>query len=319
MFNGLNSSNLDFSKYMDDFKVILSNHDGWAEEYGKRILKLITFIENDIEKYEKDYTLFFSDNSFNGIEIIQEVEELFHDKNSDWKQIKKDIKNTVDKIHESCVVDTDYICPVCGLPMSKDSKSNYYLSIDHVIPKKEYLQYILYPDNLVPMCRECNRNKSGKISKNLFHPYLHNYNILPKESILIEPKPRYKKKKVRSYKLNYKWNTDNSILKENYEEIFLLNAIYQSRIYYSKIKGVYAAKVTSFIQHNNYEDEQLKRVLLKDISKQINTLSNKVSLDDEEELELLSLKVVENDIDTFYSSIKNDVIKVVNNHNNINE
>lgn len=46
-------------------------------------------------------------------------------------------------------------CPYCGNPKSPDT-------LDHFIPKGNWSEYSIYPDNLVPQCRECAPIKSEK-------------------------------------------------------------------------------------------------------------------------------------------------------------
>ncbi|HEG0619519.1 TPA: HNH endonuclease [Yersinia enterocolitica] len=50
-------------------------------------------------------------------------------------------------------------CPYCGNPKSPDT-------LDHFIPKGNWSEYSIYPDNLVPQCRECAPIKGEKYHKN---------------------------------------------------------------------------------------------------------------------------------------------------------
>lgn len=60
------------------------------------------------------------------------------------------------------------ICPFCG---GIGSASN----VDHFLPKANYPQFSIFPGNLVPVCRDCNTEKSNKIyplqEMQILHPY----------------------------------------------------------------------------------------------------------------------------------------------------
>ncbi|MBL6444695.1 hypothetical protein JMN32_00135 [Fulvivirga sp. 29W222] len=53
------------------------------------------------------------------------------------------------------------------------------VELDHFLPKSRYAQFAIHPNNLVPVCSNCNRlkgaywPKSGK--ENLIHPFFENY------------------------------------------------------------------------------------------------------------------------------------------------
>ncbi|HIF5566116.1 TPA: HNH endonuclease [Vibrio parahaemolyticus] len=63
-------------------------------------------------------------------------------------------------------------CPFCGNPVSPDT-------LDHFIPKDDWPEYSIFPNNLVPQCRACAPIKGGKYycdTKNnaiFLHPMYH--------------------------------------------------------------------------------------------------------------------------------------------------
>jgi len=65
-------------------------------------------------------------------------------------------------------------CPYCGYPFSPDT-------LDHFVPKDDWPEFTIYPNNLVPQCRGCAPIKSAKYycgtnNAALFiHPIFHDY------------------------------------------------------------------------------------------------------------------------------------------------
>jgi hypothetical protein len=80
-----------------------------------------------------------------------------------WDRHKRIIKDVLEDSEE---------CPVCGLSYDIENfGKNYIKTIEHVLPKSKYQQYILSPINLVYFCNFCNKKKSDKINGDrIFHP-----------------------------------------------------------------------------------------------------------------------------------------------------
>ncbi len=127
-------------------------------ERDKEIFKSLSVsAAEDFDMYSraiKNYT--FSIDKIEGKTNIIESNYV----NGFWKKYKNQIKKYIKE--------TD-CCPVCGLLFRK----NFGLgeSIEHVLPKSEYQQYIFFPINLVYFCESCNKNKSGEIEQRIYHPY----------------------------------------------------------------------------------------------------------------------------------------------------
>lgn len=66
------------------------------------------------------------------------------------------------------------MCPVCGLSYSKTFGISK--SIEHILPKSKYQQYILSPINLVYFCSCCNGSKSNDFDGRVFHPIFSDIN-----------------------------------------------------------------------------------------------------------------------------------------------
>ncbi|MBR6071690.1 MAG: hypothetical protein IKP77_02515 [Acholeplasmatales bacterium] len=63
-------------------------------------------------------------------------------------------------------------CPICGCATAN--------TLDHFIPKTKYPQLCITPNNLIPVCSNCNEKKQIKYSNNYlevpFHPYFEEMN-----------------------------------------------------------------------------------------------------------------------------------------------
>ena len=70
--------------------------------------------------------------------------------------------------HISPMLENSEMCPVCGLSYNQTFAISK--SIEHVLPKSKYQQYILSPINLVYFCSCCNGSKSNDCDGRIFHP-----------------------------------------------------------------------------------------------------------------------------------------------------
>jgi len=69
------------------------------------------------------------------------------------------------KSHWYSELKSNYFCPICEQPRDISQ-----LEIDHFLPKSKAPTLSIYSKNLVPICRDCNKEKKEKIL-DLFHPY----------------------------------------------------------------------------------------------------------------------------------------------------
>jgi hypothetical protein len=76
--------------------------------------------------------------------------------------------------HISPMLENLEMCPVCGLSYSKTFGISK--SIEHILPKSKYQQYILSPINLVYFCSCCNGSKSNDFDGRIFHPIFSDIN-----------------------------------------------------------------------------------------------------------------------------------------------
>ena len=153
---------------------------------------VIFSIENYNNIYEDIYKNYTKERGMQGRD-----EEIFKSLNvlaaEDFDMYSRAIKNytfSIDKIEgKTNIIESDYVndywkkyknqikkyiketdcCPVCGLLFRKNF--NLGESIEHVLPKSKYQQYIFFPINLVYFCESCNKNKSDEIKQHIYHPY----------------------------------------------------------------------------------------------------------------------------------------------------
>lgn len=58
-------------------------------------------------------------------------------------------------------------------------------TLDHIMPKDDYPEFVVHPKNLIPVCSQCNSYKSEKWITNGIHEFLNPYlNILPRDQFL---------------------------------------------------------------------------------------------------------------------------------------
>lgn len=83
----------------------------------------------------------------------------------DYNMVKR---NPGRVLYDKILVAADEKCPFCG-------GIGRPRSLDHYLPKANYPQFSVLPQNLVPSCRDCNTDKSNdlaeKESKQPIHPY----------------------------------------------------------------------------------------------------------------------------------------------------
>lgn len=58
-------------------------------------------------------------------------------------------------------------CPICGF--------GHVRELDHYMPKSHYYTLVVTPENLIPICRDCNREKDSTFERELEKMHLHPY------------------------------------------------------------------------------------------------------------------------------------------------
>lgn len=71
------------------------------------------------------------------------------------------------RIYYDSIKSISRMCPYCELGL--------VFECDHYLPKEEFPEYAILPINLIPSCRDCNKEKAQKHSQNEGEQFLHPY------------------------------------------------------------------------------------------------------------------------------------------------
>ena len=125
-----------------------------------------SIILNESKEYEKYVPELISKyplTSFSDKHEIDEIIKLYTQKFS-----PKDSSGR--KYYDIILSNAAMYCPICGMGTAN--------TLDHFIPKSLYPQLCITPDNLIPLCSNCNEKKrsiySNKYLDIPFHPYFEN-------------------------------------------------------------------------------------------------------------------------------------------------
>lgn len=235
----------------DYFEFIGELKDKQCSEFEEEILEKL----NNALSYEDIdvYIHSFSRNKFNKSQI-QENTSIASSSQIDsfWNSIRK-------KFEKEDILPNCSTCPICGLTFYNDNFFKYNKTVEHVLPKSLYNQFVLLPQNLFFMCGFCNGSKSDNFSENMFHPYYLGKDYLPSvfsiDLCLTEPKGFSQKNAFLVIKIN----SSNS---KDYE---LLHKIY-------KVKNKYRDFIEKIL---NNEISSIGVILKKDLDK-IKSIDNKI-------------------------------------------
>ena len=157
----------------DYFEFIGELKDKQCSEFEKEILEKL----NNALSYEDIdvYIHSFSRNNFNKNQI-QENTSIASSSQiaSFWDSIRTKFEK--EEILSNCST-----CPICGLTFYNDTFFKYYKTVEHVLPKSLFNQFVLLPQNLFFMCGFCNGSKSDNYSENIFHPYYQGREYIPSD------------------------------------------------------------------------------------------------------------------------------------------
>ncbi|MFW1989540.1 HNH endonuclease [Acinetobacter baumannii] len=157
--------------------VINSKKKGRNESipyYKDRIKLLVPFLE----KSYKIYDTAFIENKLYSLSAIpnidpHEKEDLLKLYNYSSKPFVK-LKNTIISLPNNRELNT---CQYCTI--------NDVNTLDHIIPKENFPEFVVHPKNLIPVCSQCNSFKSDKWIKNGGFEFLNLYlHILPMQQFL---------------------------------------------------------------------------------------------------------------------------------------
>lgn len=99
-------------------------------------------------------------------EVTHDLDVSINDLVNLYKRKLLNNKLKAREYYDSILLSSD-ICPFCG--------KRHTSTVDHFLPKKKYPNFSITPINLVPCCKDCNKNKADtiftKVENTFFHPY----------------------------------------------------------------------------------------------------------------------------------------------------
>lgn len=204
MFKQINRSIQD---YLSNFQNYLNSNSITNDD--RRIL-------SQLEQYitAANYPLAFNDYHFDINKINENDDIITCGVNPFWKRHKSHIDNMISGASDSKE------CPVCGISYRKNFKMEK--SVEHVLPKSKYHQYIFSPINLVYFCESCNNFKDNHVPNRIFHPLFANINCQNNLNINLVRKSRNRV------------NARVSISESNADYNFLINELYRIPETYQK-------------------------------------------------------------------------------------
>jgi hypothetical protein len=166
----LNSITREEKNYLENFQQYVISAE--ISDTDRAILEQLEyFISNDAKTEYSDAI----DNYHFNEDKIKKNKQLIAPENIDdfWLNHRSHLFSMLEDSRE---------CPACGLAYNKFF--NHKKTIEHVLPKSEYQQYILSPINLYYLCESCNSRKGNRISEGrIFHPLFSNINCCTKPDI----------------------------------------------------------------------------------------------------------------------------------------
>lgn len=173
-------------------------------------------ILSQLEPYiiDANYSPAFNDYNFGINQINQNNNIITCGVKPFWKKHKSHINNMLEGASDSKE------CPVCGI-FYRDN-FNMGKSVEHVLPKSKYHQYIFSPINLVYFCESCNNYKDNLVPNRIFHPLFANINCQNNLNITLVRKSRNRV------------NAQVTISESNADYNFLINELYRIPETYQK-------------------------------------------------------------------------------------
>ena len=191
-----------------------------------------------------NYSLAFNNYHFDINKSNGEDDIITCDVNPFWKRHKSHIHNVIEGTSDSTE------CPVCGISY----RDNFQMrkSVEHVLPKSKYHQYIFSPINLVYFCEKCNNAKDNDVPDRIFHPLFANINCQGNFNI--------------TFDISNRLFVDVSIPEPNSDYNFLIHELYKIPKTYQKyilqvINGELSAietKVIDRLKNLTFDDKILR-------------------------------------------------------------
>lgn len=205
-----------FKKISRTYRDYLSNFQNYLNSNSNSITDNDKDIFSRLEPYiiDANYSPAFNNYHFDMNKINQNNNIINCDVKAFWKRHKSHIVNMIEGASDSTE------CPVCGIKYREYFKMEK--SVEHVLPKSKYHQYIFSPINLVYFCCVCNDYKNNYIYNRVFHPLFANITCQNNLNINL-----VKKSRNRVY-------AQVSISESNADYNFLINQVYRIPENYQK-------------------------------------------------------------------------------------
>ena len=205
MFNHINRGNINYSENFQNYlNSSISNAD------RSILIVLSQYITDSAYQF---YLTAFNNYHFNQ-NRIQQNSNIINSDISDFWALHKSHTN---RMLEGSTDSTE--CPVCGL--SYNRLFNCTKTVEHILPKSKYQQYIFSPFNLVYFCNNCNNSKSNRVGSRIFHPLFSNISCcgIPRINFIRNNRNINIKVQINEPNLDYRYLIDNLYkVPKNYEK-----------------------------------------------------------------------------------------------------
>lgn len=242
MLNSINREYCYYEKFYDEILNKVENIKS-IENIDKSLKKLQDTLLNDkcnivsvINEYKKIYNSEYNEYKkklgYCKNSIPDDLNHLFNDYKLNWKDIKQILKlsGVRDELFNLTYDGSHRICPVCGLPIGRDIKNRDDVTMEHILPKSMYMEYLFYIDNLIPLCRYCNEKKADNyVSGVIYNPFFTNQKIDIEKYIEIYINP----KDVNYLSYNISSDADEFII--DHFNLYKLGSKYREYIFYESI------------------------------------------------------------------------------------
>lgn len=204
LFNSLSPEIIDFQTLLATIEHKVNNNIQPEGQHSRKIVTSFLSLckEEAIIVDTSNYNKMFSSEELSELHSTNEISDtVISDSALLWKKIKTYTgKNYLNKLKGHLY------CPICGLEIGNKG------TIDHVLPKSDFIHFIAYPKNLVWICKNCNSNKDNYYCEpnQLFHPYIHNSDAINIQNVSCT----YISNSENNIFLNYKLNIPSEITNE---------------------------------------------------------------------------------------------------------
>lgn len=214
----------------------LKHYDGNAFDLYKKAVKRkddgdsktrLVAAEADVKAYYEEYDRHFISNTLRAISPRRVNGALYKDLYDMYgfeTAIVREVRRGLKKVNPVTVVG---ICQHCGIVP--------YDTMDHVLPHKQYAEYSVHAQNLIPCCTDCNRRKNEREILNLYK------DILPQEEYL------FMDVKADGDTIDVSFRLDNSSRKVETEMFNKITNHYTKLEILSRLKTVALTKITAFV------------------------------------------------------------------------